>query len=209
MALTRSMLKTMGLSEEQIETIISEHTTTTEALKEQRDGFKKERDSARDERDKFKEEADKIPDMKKEIDGLKKDHVSADDWKAKYEDEHKQFEDYKNDIAGKEALSKVHNAYKALLTECKVGDKHIDSIIKVTDFKDLKLKDDGTFENVDALKEQIGKDWSGFITSTGTKGAKVETPPAGGTGSTGGNSRAAELAAKYHENMYGKANKEE
>ena len=208
MALTRSMLKTMGLSEEQIETIISEHVTTVDGLKEQRDGFKKERDSAREERDKFKDEADKIPDLKKEIDGLKKDHVSADDWKAKYEDEHQKFEDYKTDVADKEATAKVHAAYKKLLTECKVGDKHIDSILKVTDFKDLKLNDDGTFDNVDALKEQIGKDWSGFITSTGTRGAGVETPPAGGKGGSG-SSRAAELAAKYHENMYGKANKEE
>ena len=209
MALTRSMLKTMGLNEEQIETIISEHTTTVNGLKKQRDDFEKERDDAREERDSFKEKADKIPDLKKEIDDLKKDHVSADDWKAKFENEHKQFEDYKTDIAGKEALAKVKSAYKALLAECKVGDKHVDSIIKVTDFKDLKLKEDGTFENVDALKEQISKDWSGFVTTTGTKGATVSTPPAGGSGNTGGNSRAAELAAKYHENMYGKTSKEE
>lgn len=201
MALTRSMLKGMGLTEEQVDTIISEHTTATEALKDQRDSIKEERD-------KFKKEADKVSNLEKEISDLKQDHVSADDWKAKFEDEHKQFEDYKADIAGKETAAKLKAAYKSLLAECKVGDKHIDSILKVTDFKDLKLDDDGKFENVDALKEQISKDWSGFISSTGTKGADVENPPAGGKGGSG-SSRAAELAAKYRENLYGKTNKEE
>lgn len=208
MALTRAMLKGMGLTEEQVETIISEHTTTVEGLKEQRDDFKKERDSFKEERDNFKKKADQVSDLEKEIEDLKKDHVSADGWKEKYEAEHTEFEKYKTDIADKEATAKIQGAYKKLLAECKVGEKHIDSIIKVTNFKDLKLTEDGTFENVDALKEQIGKDWSGFITSTETRGAGVETPPAGGSGSNG-NSRAAELAAKYHDDRYGKSEKEE
>ena len=208
MALTRSMLKEMNLTEEQVEKIINEHKNTVDGLKEQRDEYEKERDTFKAERDKFKKDSEKLAETKKELDDLKKDHVAADDWKEKYEAEHKALEDYKADVEGKAQKAKVQDAYKKLLAECKVGEKHIASILKVTDFKDLKLKEDGTFDGVDDIKKKIEEDWSGFISSTETKGASVENPPAGGKGGEG-NSRAAELAKKYRENLYGKEAKEE
>lgn len=190
MALTRAMLKGMNLTEEQVSAIIDEHTSVTSALKEQIN--------------EFKEKAEKLPAVEKELEDLKKD-VADNDWKGKYNKEHEQFEAYKTEISAKETASKVQDAYKKLLAECKVGDKHVGSIIRVTDFKDMKLKEDGTLENADALKEKINSDWSGFISTEGTKGADVSTPPAGsGAENGGGSSRAAELAAKYHENLYGK-----
>lgn len=207
MALTRSMLKTMGLTEEQVDTIIAEHTSTVDGLKKQRDDFEKERDDAQKERDDFKKKADKIPELEKEIQGLKDDHTSASDWKEKYDALHKKHEEYKTEIANKETAAKVRNAYKKLLAECKVGDKHVESILKVTDFSNLKLNETGAFDNADDLKKKIQDDWSGFISSTETRGAGVETPPAG-TGEAK-STRAAELAQKYHENLYGKTNKEE
>jgi len=207
MALTRTMLKTMGLSEEQVDTIIAEHTNTTEALKEQRDGFKDERDNLKKERDEFKKKADTVTDLEKEIETLKEDRTTADDWKEKYESEHKKLEDYKADVTNKETAAKVKDAYKKLLVECNVGDKHIDSILKLNEYKDLKLNEEGAFDNADDLKKKITEDWSGFISSTEKRGAGVETPPAG-KGETK-STRAAELAQKYHENLYGKTNKEE
>lgn len=189
MALTRGMLKGMALTDEQVDAIIAEHTSVTSALKEQIA--------------EFKEKAEKLPAVEKELEDLKKD-VSDNDWKGKYDKEHEQFEAYKTEISAKEIASKVQDAYKKLLAECKVGDKHVGSILRVTDFKDMKLKDDGTLEDVDKLKEKITTDWSGFISTEGTKGADVATPPASGSGNDGGgSSRAAKLAAKYHDNMYG------
>lgn len=196
MALTRAMLKGMGLTDEQVSAIIEEHTSVTSALKEQIN--------------EYKEEATKLPGVQKELDQLKKDLEDNSQWKAKYDKEHEDFEAYKTDIAAKETTAKLQNAYKKLLTECKVGDKHLDSIIRVTDFKDIKLKDDGTFENADKLKEKIAADWSGFISSEGTKGADVDNPPAGSGDPNGGTTgRAAQLAAKYHDNLYGSNKKEE
>lgn len=40
MALTRRMLKAMGISDEQVDEIIAAHTETVDALKEQRDAYK-------------------------------------------------------------------------------------------------------------------------------------------------------------------------
>ena len=86
MALTRAMLKGMGLTEEQISAIIDEHTAVTGALK---DDIKK-----------YKDDAERLPEVQKELDGLK---TGQSDWEKKYNDEHKAFETYKSDIAAKES----------------------------------------------------------------------------------------------------------
>lgn len=190
MALTRAMLKGMGLTEEQVSAIIEEHINVTSALKEQ----VKE----------YKADAEKLPEVQKELDDMKKD-TSASDWEKKYNDEHQAFEDYKTEISNKEMSEKIKSAYRKLLSECKVGDKHIDSILKVTDFSNMKLGKDGTLDGADKLKETISADWSGFISTKETKGADVDNPPGGsGNPDSGKSGRAAELAAKYHDNLYGK-----
>lgn len=195
MALTRSMLKGMGLTEEQVSAIIEEHTNVTTALK---DKIKS-----------FEENAESLEVVQKELDELKED-VKKNDWQKKYEDEHTAFENFKNDIASKETANKIKSAYKKLLDECKVGEKHIDSILRVTDFENMKLDKDGNLEESDKLKEAIQSDWSGFISTKETKGTDVDNPPDGKSGEDGKKTgRAAELAAKYHDNLYGKVEKED
>ena len=190
MALTRAMLKGMGLTEEQVSAIIEEHTNVTSSLKDQIKSYK--------------DDAEKLPDVQKELDKLKKD-TSAADWEKKYNDEHSAFEKYKTEISDKEKSEKIRSAYKKLLSECKVGEKHIDSILRVTDFSEMKLDKDGNLEDSDKLKEKIGSDWSGFIATKETKGADVENPPGESSNEEGKKTgRAAELAAKYHDNLYGK-----
>lgn len=193
MALTRAMLKGMGLTEEQVSAIIEEHTNVTTSLKDQ---IKQ-----------YRADAEKLPDIQKELEDLKKD-TSASDWEKKYNDEHSAFEKYKGDVAAKETAAKLKSAYKKLLTECKVGEKHIDSILKVTDFSEMKIGEDGSLEGADKLKEAINSDWSGFITTKEVKpSGDPEIPPAGGDPNSGKTGRAAQLAAKYHDNLYGKVEK--
>ncbi len=188
MGLSRAMLKGMGLTDEQVTAIVEEHTSVLTAIKE--------------ERDKYKEDAEKLPKVQKELDKLKGD-TSAGDWEKKYNDEHKAFEDYKKEIADKAALEGVKSAYKTLLTEANVGEKHIDSILRVTDFSAMKLDKDGKLTDSDKLTETIKKDWSGFITTKETKGSQPETPPGGGQGSGEKTGRAKELAKIRYEQLYG------
>lgn len=189
MALTRKMLKALGIEEEKIEQIIDAHTETVDALKLERDGYK--------------EDAEKLPGVQKELDDLKKD-VADNDWKGKFDKEHGDFEKFKKDVQDKQTLEAVKSAYRKLLSKCKVGDKQIDAVMKVTDFSNMKLDKDGNLEDATKLEENINSTWSGFISSTGTRGSAPDTPPAGGEGGSNKGGRAAELAAKYRENLYGK-----
>ena len=68
MALTRNMLKTMGLNEEQINAIIEGHTETVTALTKERDDFKSKAETLADvtkERDTYKAQAEKAGDSAK------------------------------------------------------------------------------------------------------------------------------------------------
>lgn len=191
MALTRAMLKGMGLTEEQVSAIIEEHTTVTSALK--------------DDVKKYKADSEKLADVQKELNEAKQKQTNDNNWEKKYNAEHEAFEKYKKDISDKEIADKIKSAYRKLLTDCKVGDSHIDSILRVTDFSEMKINDEGVLEGTDDLKKKINSDWSGFIPKDGVKGAGVENPP-GKDGGDGGKKtgRAAELAARYHDSLYGK-----
>lgn len=165
MALTRGMLKGMGLTEEQVSAIIEEHANTVDGLKA--------------DLKQYKEEAGKSADLQKEIEKLKKQMDTPDEWKGKYEKEHEDFEKYKKDVSDKENLAKIKEAYRKLLVKNNVGESHIASILRVTNLQELKLDKEGNLVNEDKLSEQIKSDYDGFIPKSGTSGAKVDNPPAG------------------------------
>lgn len=165
MSLKRSFLETMGLSKEQIDAIMEEHVSTVDALKA--------------DRDQYKAEAAKLPEVQKQLDDLK----GGEDFKAKYDEEHRAFEEFRAETARKADEAKVKAAYRDLLTNCKISDKRLDAICKVTDFSSMKLDKNGYLENADKLTETIRSEWGEFITQTREKGAAVETPPERGNAS--------------------------
>lgn len=164
MALTRKFLKSLGLEEDKIDSIIEAHTETVDGLK--------------GELSKAKEAAEKAESIQKELDALK----GGEDYKAKFEAAEKALKDYKAEIAGKEQREKVKAAYRKMLVEAHISDSVIDSVINATDFSSMKLNEDGTLAEVERLNGEIKTKWAGFITTQQTKGANVQTPPAtGGT----------------------------
>lgn len=160
MSLTRKMLKGMGLTEEQVDSIIEEHTAVTDALKEQVNQYKKD--------------AEGYQTAKKELDDLKS---GGDDWKEKYEAEHKAFEEFKKETEASAERAKVQDAYKALLKAQNVSEKRIDKIIKLTDLDALKLTKEGRIANEEKVIEDIKSEWSDFIVSQSDRGTDVDTPP--------------------------------
>jgi hypothetical protein len=161
MALTRTLLKGMGLNEEQIITVIEAHIETV-------DGLKKDIS-------KYKGDAEKLPAVQKELDDLK----AAGDggYKEKYEKEHKAFEDFKTAQTAKETRQAKENAYREFLKSVGVSEKRIPSIIKVTDLNAVELEGDKV-KDADKLTESVKTEWADFIETSNTNGANTNTPPA-------------------------------
>lgn len=160
MALTRKSLKAMGLTDEQVDSIIEMHTDTVDGLKA--------------DISKYKGDAEKLPGVQKELDDLK----AAGDggYKEKYEKEHKAFEDFKTAQKGKEAKEAKEKAYRDLLKEAGVSEKRIDSVMKVSDMEGIELAEDGKIKDADKHKETIKKEWSDFIVKQETGGARTDNP---------------------------------
>jgi len=171
MALTRSMLKGMGLEDQQVSAIVEAHAETVEGLKA--------------EITKFKEKAEGYDALKKENEELK-NNKDTEDWKAKFEKEHSDFEAFKKEQSDKDARSAKKEAYKELLKEAGVSDKRYDAILKVTNLDDLSIDKEGKIKDAEKVVESIKAEWSDFIVTTDTKGAKTPTPShnEGGTAKT-------------------------
>ena len=168
MALTRTMLKGMGLNEEQISTIIEAHTESTDGLKA--------------DRDKYKADAEKLATVQKELDDLK----TAGDggYKEKYEKEHQAFEDYKTAQTAKETRQAKEKAYTEFLKSVGVSEKRIPSIIKVTDLNAVELEGDKV-KDADKLTESVKTEWADFIETSNTNGANTNNPPANNNNNNG------------------------
>lgn len=207
MALTRKMLAAMDIPAEKIEEIITAHTETVEALKEDRDNFKNE--------------AERLKDVEKQLDKANKDleTLQSDDWQGKYEklkEAHdslkEEYGNFKNDTEAKATKAKKEAAYKQLLLDAGVSDKRIASVIKVSgaQIEGLDLDDEGKIKDADKLTESVKKEWADFIPTTHEQGATLPKPPAnnGGDGAKQP-SRAAELTAQYRNEHYGNPIKED
>ena len=166
MALTRRMLKAMGISDEQVDEIIAAHTETVDALKEQRDAYKAD--------------AEKLADVQKQLEKAQADLEAGkkDSWKVKYEAIKEEFEGYKTEQTEKESHAAKEKAYRALLQEAGISEKRLESVLKVSDVDSVELDDKGAIKGADKLAETIKSEWADFITTTETRGAQTSNPPA-------------------------------
>lgn len=170
MALTRKFLSAMGIEEDKIEQIISSHAETVDGLKDEIASLKEKTANA-DELQKKLTEAEK-----------KLSEVSGDETeKEKFDKLKTEYDNYKKDVETKEAHNTKLNAYRDLLKQAGISEKHIDAVLKVSSatIDGLKIKD-GKIENSDKLAETAKTEWADFITTTTTKpSGEPDNPPAG------------------------------
>ena len=168
----------MGIEADKIEVIITAHSETVEALKN-------ERDTAKENAEKYRKDAEKLPGIQKELDKLKEDAAKGDPdaFKTKYEKLKADFDKYKGEQEEKEIFSKKSDAYRELLKAAGISEKRIDAVLRVSDIKGVELDEEGKIKDADKLTETVKNEWADFITSTHKKGADTSTPPS----NTGGN----------------------
>lgn len=164
MALTRKMLKAMGIEDDKIDQIIEAHAETVDGLKA--------------DVNKYKGDAEKLPNVQKELNELKAEGDGG--YKEKYEKEHKAFEDFKKEITTEKVKTAKEKAYRELLKEAGVSEKRIDTVMKVFVHSDIELDESGSIKNADKVAENVKKEWADFIVQTQTTGAPTATPPSNG-----------------------------
>lgn len=168
MALTRRLLKGMGLTDEQMDTIIEAHTDTVDGLKA---------DLA-----KYKTDAEQLPKVQRELDTLK----AAGDggYQEKYEKVKKDFDDYKAEVSGKEAKAAKEKAARAYYESKGITGKSLDIAIRGSGTEIESLEMDGDkIKDTSALDELVNGTFSGLVATTETRGAQTSNPPANNNGS--------------------------
>lgn len=173
MAITRKLLKGMGLTDEQQDTIIEAHTDTVNGLKA--------------DVERYKADAEKLPAVQKELDEIK--GKGDDGYKEKYEAEHKAFEDYKTSVAAEKATAAKEKALETALKKVGIADKRLQSVARLCKgdglLDKLELDEKGAIKDSAKLETSLKEYYSDYIVTTSTKGANTSNPPAsnGGAGS--------------------------
>lgn len=154
---------------------------------------------------------DKFDEVQKELDELKKTSENNGKLKEDFDKLKKEYESYKSEQDAKATKAAKEDAYKKLLTEAGVSEKRVATILKVSDLSKIEFDKDGNVKDADKHKENIKTEWADFIAkASGTKGADVPTPPkANGGDGKPVISRAAQIEASYHKNLYGEMKKGE
>lgn len=169
MALSRKFLAALGIEAEKIDEIISAHSDTVEALKEERDQF-------REKAEKYDKAQNDLDAANKKIEDLSKD----DAYKIKYEALKEDFDEYKKGIETEKTNNSKMAAYKNLLKEIGISEKRIEAVAKLAELDKIKLDKDGKIEECDDLKKNLAEEWSDFIIKEGKEGAGTSTPPDNG-----------------------------
>ena len=167
MAITRKLLKGMGLTDEQQDTIIEAHTDTVNGLKA--------------DVERYKADAEKLPAVQKELDEIK--GKGDDGYKEKYEAEHKAFEDYKTSVAAEKATAAKEQALETALKKVGIADKRLQSVARLCKgdglLDKLELDEKGAIKDSAKLETSLKESYSDYIVTTSTKGANTSNPPAG------------------------------
>lgn len=191
MGLTRKMLSAMDIPAEKIDEIISAHTDTVSAVKEERDNFKADADRLKAVEDDLKKANEELAAFK------------SGDWESKYNSLKSEYDDFKSATQKKETKAKKTEAYRNLLKEAGISEKRIASVLKVSDVDSVELDKEGKIKDADSRLESVKKEWADFIPTKQERGADVSNPPANTGGDVKKPSRAAELVAQYRNEHYG------
>lgn len=163
MALTRKLLKSLGLEDEKIESIIEAHGETVEGLKQKLE--------------KAEAEAAKVAELTTQLN-------NANDKLAKSGDAAKvqaDFDAYKEEIAKEKATASKRAAADALLKEAGYARESVRGLIlRTIDLDKWEADDNGGIKDADAFKQSVKADYADLVSTTQTTGTPPANPPTGG-----------------------------
>ena len=162
MALSRKSLKAMGLTDEQVDSIIEMHTDTVDGLKEK---LKAAEAKAAD-----------YDDVVKERDALKEN--SGEDVKKKLADLKKEYADYKKEVENKATAEVKDKASRAYFEGKGITGANLEIAMRAASKEISELQMDGDkIKDTAALDSLVGSTLKGLAVTTGKQGVPSANPP--------------------------------
>lgn len=162
MALSRKSLKAMGLTDEQVDSIIEMHTDTVDGLKEK---LKAAEAKAAD-----------YDDVVKERDALKEN--SGEDVKKKLADLKKEYADYKKEVENKATAEVKDKAGRAYFEGKGITGANLEIAMRAASKEISELQMDGDkIKDTAALDSLVGSTLKGLAVTTGKQGVPSANPP--------------------------------
>lgn len=183
MALTRKLLKGMGLTDEQVDTIIEAHTDTVDGLKA---------DVSR-----YKADAEKLPSVQKQLDDLK----AAGDggFEEKYNAEKKAFADYKAEVTAKETKAAKEKAVRSYFEGKNITGANLELAMRGCGEEMAALEmENGKIKDTASLDALIEGTYKGLVSTTTMQGSNPANPPA----NNGGGKTKADIYKKDDKGRY-------
>ncbi len=156
MALTRKMLREMGITDEQAGEIIKAHWETVEALKG------------------YKAENEKLAGIANELDNTRS---ALRDYQTKYEELEREYGDYRDGISMEKSMQVKRQAVTEMLRELHIPEVCVKPILHVTDFDKIALDENGALMDEETVRTGLGELFSGFIPKRYSYGVETATPP--------------------------------
>ena len=151
MALTRKLLRELGIDEENAERIIAAHTESTDALKSERDAV-----------------SASLRDTERALQAAKE---QADGEKAA-------FAAYRAESERRYETQEKKSAYRALLSRAGIAEKYLDRVLGMTRLEDVPFTD-GAIPDAEERLEGIRREWEDFTVRSVTSGTVTAAPPEG------------------------------
>ena len=95
-----------------------------------------------------------------------------EDWQAKYTAEREAFEKYRSEVAAAEEKRMKTDAYRSLLGECGIPERHRDKLTRLYDTDSIVIGEDGMISGREAIKESIRADWGELVPKSSVPVAK-------------------------------------
>lgn len=171
MALTKAQVKEI-LSEagadgekiaDAVQKILDGHVATIEALKEERDSLKKE-----------------IEQNKADLAEYEKLKKASGDIEALQ----KEYDDYKANVEAEKERTKKENAYREILKDLGIPERHFPKILKYSDVNGIEFDEEGNVKGADEIRKNIEAEWSDHIEKKTIESVKTPNPPSNGGNKT-------------------------
>lgn len=167
MALTRKLLKALGIEDEKIEQIITAHSESVDALKA--------------EIEQKEDEVKNVAGIRAENESLKKEleQAKANTKAEEYEALKKEFENFKATTAKEKETSKKKNAILGVLKEIGIGEKQALKLSNLINLESFSVDESGAIVDREKVKNAQKEEWADFISVESSEGDRVENPPEG------------------------------